>query len=304
VALTPTQERTLEQLRRSGDPVVFDAGLIGELQTEVRAAVDEFAERLDPGDELFVSKYRIGSVLECEDHHLAEDEFDWSPAKAKGKVSHRAIQLMVSWKGEATPTDLVDEAIARLAEEDRSVGPWIAAIDPADHADLRGQTVDHVTQFMEGFPPLRKEWHPVTETRIRWPNDGPIILSGQVDLTFGRPSGTESRKVIIDLKTGRANARHRQDLGFYALVETLRTGVPPRKVATYYLDAADAHAEDVTESLLHSAVRRTLDGINALIEVEIEKRTPIRRPGNPCRWCPLSSGCAEGQAWLTGTDEP
>ena len=57
---------------------------------------------------------------------------------------------------------------------------------------------------------------------------------------IGRPAGDESRKVIIDLKTGRPNARHRQDLGFYALLETLARGVPPRKLATFYLDASEA----------------------------------------------------------------
>ena len=38
--------------------------------------------------------------------------------------------------------------------------------------------------------------------------------------------------------------------------------VPPRKLATFYLDAAEAQAEDVSERLLRTAVRRTLDGIN------------------------------------------
>jgi hypothetical protein len=52
----------------------------------------------------------------------------------------------------------------------------------------------------------------MTESSSRWPNDGPIVLSAKVDLIIGRPHGTESRKVIIDLKTGRPSVRHRQDL--------------------------------------------------------------------------------------------
>ena len=115
---------------------------------------------------------------------------------------------------------------------------------------------------------------------------------------IGRPSGNESRKVIIDLKTGRPNVRHRQDLGFYALLETLARGVPPRKLATFYLDAAEAQAEDVSERLLRSAVRRTLDGINAIVELESEGRPPVRRAGVTCRCCPLAASCDEGQAFL------
>ena len=45
---------------------------------------------------------------------------------------------------------------------------------------------------------------------------------------LGRPTGDESSKVIIDLKTGRSSPRHRDDLRFYALVETLARELPPR----------------------------------------------------------------------------
>ncbi|HRE02145.1 MAG TPA: hypothetical protein PLV68_12655, partial [Ilumatobacteraceae bacterium] len=71
--------------------------------------------------------------------------------------------------------------------------------------------------------------------------------------------GRESRKLIVDLKTGRVHSRHREDLRFYALVETLSRQVPPRKLASFYLDAGEPVVEDVTEALLRSTLRRTLD---------------------------------------------
>ena len=33
---------------------------------------------------------------------------------------------------------------------------------------------------------------------MRWPNEGPVVLSGKVDLAIGRPAGAESRKVIAE----------------------------------------------------------------------------------------------------------
>lgn len=299
--LSPVQQRTLGVLRRSGDPVVFDPEFVAEIRTEMRVALDHFAERLEVDEEVYVSKHRIASVLDCEAHHLQPDEFEWTSANAKGTVAHRAIELLLSWpqrRGEPSPTDLVDEALSRLADDTRGISAWVNSLTPADEADVRGQTTVRVTQFLENFPPLRKQWAPVTEASVRWPTSGPITLSGKVDLLFGRPSGRESRKVIIDLKTGRPNARHRQDLGFYALLETLVREVPPRKVATFYLDAAEAHAEDVSERMIVTAMRRTLDGVNAMIELGSEGRTPVRRPGVSCRWCPISADCAEGQAYL------
>jgi hypothetical protein len=299
--LTPVQERTLDALRRSGDPIVFDAGFVEELRAEADAAFAELITRL--GDEtLFVTKHTLASVHDCEAHHLAPDDFAWTPARARGQVAHRAIQLLLNWRGEPTPVDLVDEAMARLADEDRSLSPWIASLGQADESDLRGQAVERVTKFLECFPPLDRRSHPMTEAAAQWPLDGPILLRARVDLVMGRPVERESRKVIVDLKTGRAVARHREDLRFYALVETLCRDVPPRKLASFYLDAGQPLVEDVSEGLLRAALRRTLDGINVLIELQVEGRPPRRSPGPSCRWCPLADECAEGQAYLRGDD--
>ncbi len=101
-------------------------------------------------------------------------------------------------------------------------------------------------------------------------------------------------------KTGRPSPQHRQDLGFYALLETLARSVPPRKVATFYLDSSEVQVEDVSERLLRTSVRRTLDGINAMIELQYEGRPPVKRPGTSCRWCPIADNCDQGQAYLAG----
>ena len=273
---------------------------------DIRADIDDafanFHERL--GDEsIFISKHRITSVLGCEVQHMLPDSFSWSPAVAGGQVAHRAIQLMLNWRGDPVPADLVDEAIARLADNDTTLGEWIAGLSDADLSDLRGTAVDKLIKFQECFPPLDKRSAPTTESSVRWPLDGPIVLSGKVDLTIGRPSGAESRKVIIDLKTGWVSPKHREDLRFYALVETLRTQVPPRKLASFYLDAGEPVVEDVTEGVLRTAARRLLDAINAEIELKFEDRDPVKRPGTSCRWCPLQTECAEGRAFLSGGDE-
>jgi CRISPR/Cas system-associated exonuclease Cas4 (RecB family) len=297
-ALSPVQLRTLDALRRSPEPLVFERSFVAELTDDVGASFEQFAERLGDGDELFVTKHRLASVLGCEVKALAPDEFAWSPAVASGQVAHRAIQLLLTWRGEPAPMHVVDEAIARLADADSSLGTWIAGLSAGDEADLRGLAAERVTKFVECFPPLDPRSHPMTEARVQWPLNGPIVLSGKVDLIIGRSTGDESRKVIIDLKTGRFAPRHREDLRFYALVETLRTGIPPRKLASYYLDAGDADVEDVTEGVLRTAARRALDAIHALIELTVEQRPPVKRPGTSCRWCPLLDHCNEGTTHL------
>jgi len=54
--------------------------------------------------------------------------------------------------------------------------------------------------------------------------------------------------------------------------------------------------------MLRSTLRRTLDGIHAMIELRVENRPPVKRPGSPCRWCSIAAKCDEGQEYLRGDD--
>ncbi len=307
-AFSPLQRKTLNVLRKTDEPVVFSAEFVDDLLATANEAFESFHERIamaQPGGEItatteriFVSKYSVAGVLGCEVQHLHDDGFQWSPANAGGQIAHRAIQLMLNWPGEPVPAHLVSEAIARLTDGDNSLADWLAGMADADVADLRSIAVDKVAKFQECFPPLPLSAVPRTETRVSWPTDGPIVMSGKYDLVLGKPSGRESTKVIIDLKTGWANTKHREDLRFYALVETLRSEVPPRKLASFYLDSGDPVVEDVVEATLRTAMRRTLDAIHAEVELRFEGRAPVKRAGTSCRWCPLASDCAEGTTYL------
>ena len=306
--LTWLQRKTLDVLR-AGAPVVFDVAFVEELCADVERALAEFAERLDGADStLFVSKHRLANVFGCEVQHLLPDEFRWNAAIAGGQVAHRAIELFLNRRVEAHPTALVEEAFEQLASSDKGLADYLAGLPESERALLRSTAVDKVITFQECFPPMPQATRVRTESAIRWPADGPILLSGKVDLLIGANlSGRESRKVLIDLKTGWAAPRHREDLRFYALVETLRTRVPPRKLATYYLDAGAASPEDVTEGTLRATARRTLDGIHREIELRVEGAEPVRRPGASCRWCPLAGesagdaeACTEGREYLAG----
>lgn len=298
---TPAQRRTLEALRRRGEPVRFDAGAVGELVTDATAALEVLSRRLG-GRSLVVSKHDVTGILGCEAHHVHRDPFDWSARNASGSVVHRAIQLHLNWRGDPPPAQLVDEAIDRLTAEDSGLAAWLGACSSGDLADLRGFAIDAVTRFVESFPALQAEWAPVVEGRLRWPAAGPIQFRGRVDLMLGRPLGAESRKVFIDVKTGARAMAHSHDLHYYALLETLTRLVPPRAVASLYLDAAEVVVEDLTMPVLAASMRRVLGATERLIEVHVEGRPPTKQPGWSCRWCPVADGCEEGQAWLDTAD--
>ncbi len=206
-SFTPLQERTLALLRRSAEPVEFDRAFVDEIVGELTQVVATLAAELEAHgsatDSLYVSKHALSTVFGCEVQARLPDQFSWTIANAVGQVAHRAIHQLVHWRGEPVPADLVDDALERIIDDDRSLGAWLAGIGEHDRAELRAAAVEKVTKFDQCFPPLPKRSQPMTEASLRWPNDGPIVLAGKVDLVVGRPEGAMSTKLIVDLKTGR-----------------------------------------------------------------------------------------------------
>ena len=292
----------LALLRRPEEPLVFPAEVVAELRADAARAFAELSARLQ-GESLWVSKSFLARVHGCEARHMAPDSFEWSPASAAGFVSHKAIELALNWRGEPVPALAVDEALASLADQPDGRGAFVAGLSEAARAELRSRAVDRTTKFLHDFPPLPAAAHPILEAGVRWKPAGTIELTGRADLVVGRPRGRESVQLVVDFKSGSRSFVHRDDLRFYALLQTLRNDVPPRMVVTYYLDYGEADTEAVTEGLLRAALHRTLEGIERHIELHGDGRTPVKRPGVACRWCPLRDGCAEGKAHLAALED-
>jgi len=86
------------------------------------------------------------------------------------------------------------------------------------------------------------------------------------------------------------------------LIETIRIGVPPRRIASYYLDQGRFLAEDVTEDLLFAAAGRAAEGAKRMIELHLASRKPSVLTGPQCRWCRALSTCEAGQRSLREFD--
>jgi hypothetical protein len=301
-ALTPVQAEVLEVLgaRRSERPR-FDPRLRHELRGELEHRLGPLAARLGEDRRLFVAKHALTGVHGCEGAWLAGEEvpFEWTPATARGTVAHKAIELSISWRGEPSPAELVEAALDRLSRGSDALADWLVAQDEAERADLVGEAVERVTKFGELVPPLEARWRPVAESRLRAELcDDRVVLSGKVDLTIGQADGTLAGKVVIDLKTGGFAPAHRDDLRFYALVEALRVGTPPRLVGSLYLDSGRLQVEEVTEASLAAAVERTVRGAESIVALTRGEREPVLRPGPPCRWCAVLQECSTGTAWI------
>lgn len=302
--LNPAQQQVLDELGSTDRPTFRD-DLRDHLRHELTEALTEVADELDEPP-LFVSKRKLSLIHGCEGRFVADEAhaFEWSVPAARGTVAHKAIELLVSRRGNPTPLDLVDDAMARLEADERSISSFIQSLTEAERADLIGAVNDFVATFVETFPPLRRQWVPVAESKVKaFLCDTRITLQGAVDLTLGRARGNEAGKVLVDLKTGRPRGDHTDDLRFYALLETLKLGVPPRLLVSYYLDAGEPHSEPVTEDLLWSTAKRVVDAIHKLVELQSGVREPTLSPSGMCRFCPALTECETGKKELAKDDD-
>lgn len=306
-ALSPVQQEVVEQIgaKRETWPE-FPAELRAELRGELEKGTADHVARLGPDRQIWANKHAIATVHGCEKKFLADREFPgWSVPLAKGTVIHKAIELSINWPGVAIPADLVDEAMSSLEFSEQNIAGFLQELKEADRAQLRSDAVDMVTKFDECWPRLKKQWRPVTESKVRLDLfDGKVTLQGKIDLTLGRAEGNKAGKVLIDLKSGKFQPAHMHDLRYYALIEAVRIGVPPRRIASYYLDQGRFHPEDVTEDMLFSAAQRAVDGINRMIELELDASNPRIATSPACRWCKALEVCEPGQVSLREFDDP
>lgn len=305
--LNPAQQQVLDELGTTDRPV-FRSDLRADLRHNLEEALEPILAQLgteesdEGGPQLFVSKRALGMVHGCEARYVADqdEEFSWSIASARGSVAHKAIELMVAMRGNPTPLDLVEAALARIEADEKSLSSFIQELPENDRAELAGRANDFVSTFTETFPPLNRRWVPVAESSVRSHLcSDRLTLMGKIDLQLGRTRGQEAGKVLIDLKTGQPSYAHLEDLRFYALLETLKVGVPPRLLVNYYLDAGMPRNESVTEDLLWAAAQRVVDGMARMVAVTPPaSREPTRTPGANCRFCPLNDSCEPGMAHL------
>jgi hypothetical protein len=291
MTLTPVQQETLDILR--GDPAErpsFDRGLKSALQNEFDAAVREIDGRLS------IDKHRLSKVHQCEGRYTAVDLFEWRPVSARGTIAHKAIELSIQGVKPLTPHALIDESISRICEspDTQSLAGYLRSVGDGERAEIRSEASNYLIEFLEMFPPMQAHWIPHAEaTTAAFSADKRIVCRGKIDLKLGQLDGGRSNTVIIDIKTGSPSFTDLDDLRFYALLETLRTGVPPFQWANAYVAAGRLEVERCTEATLWASMRRLIDGILKVARLEHARQEPRLTPGLGCRFCPSKPACTE-----------
>lgn len=300
--LTDPQRRTLDQLIGTGERPTFPA----DLSQRLRDRIEEAVRGLELRETLWLGKERLTDLGRCEGKFLSTisgeaPPFEHSAKSAAGVLLHKAVEVEVGSRDPIDVHAIADLAAERLVEREERFAEYWRGLERIDRDDVLMEVVRRMTLFQTTFPPLRelrRELTPVAELQLRAELlGGALVLSGRIDLVLGAPDRLEPRRatrLAIDLKTGGAYPEHPEDLRYYALLMTLRFGVPPYRVASLFLESGEWQAEDVGEPALQRAADRVIAATRAAAGLW-NGRDPELTPGVYCGWCPRAETCPAAQ---------
>ncbi len=296
----PSGEALLNRIRATdvGRPEI-DPTLAGQVRTILEDAVKPSIAEVPDGVSVRVTKARVHQVLTCERHLVARlsETVGPSPDLVRGRFLDRLFAQVV--QGFGVSDDPIHDALeAAAADGDRSLATDWAALPPSDQAEV-GETVRAIAAALSSrWPPLPPNAFVRLQETIRAElAGGRVVLSGRVDLMVGRPTARHVGTTMVDVKGGRWRFQDSFDAGWYALIETLRHGVPPFQTGTYYLQDGALDLVVVSDDLLAQWTSRAVDAAERLTQLAAG-RGPTTTPNPLCPWCPALPGCQPGRDFV------
>jgi len=324
---TTGTERITDWLRAAGAerpaPVV-DAATLDDLREGLdllaRAAAARVPAHLRP---LRLTKATIDALLRCPRAGAARlaaaDEGPHSGPLLVGalfeQVAHLIVERIVDPEADG-PAGTFDRACAALAVASGEDVDHLVGDDARDL--LEEQLFERVRRFRSSW---RAPLHPAWWYRSEVPFEvafgdgaaGPAaVLACRVDLSFGPTPpalGSGGRpRLLLELKSGRHDVAHLDDLGLYLLAAALVEGSAPVGGAVWWAAPSTPAPHGVLQTLradaptLQSAAVRVGRALEVAADVLGGRVATI--PGGHCRFCPDRTVCPAaassdefGDAW-------
>jgi len=297
--LTSVQLRTLRDLL-DGRPAPDSGSLADAARARLEGELASLGWK-GAAEPLWLSKSALVDLERCEGRFQSSllregPPFEHSEQTAAGALFHKAIELDIGSQQELDARRVSERAAESLQLDDDAFAAYWNGLDEFGRFQLLAESVRRTELFRGSMPPLGKHGAalPRSELKMRAEvADGGVMLSGKVDLLLMRADPSRPRspdRLAIDLKTGTPRTEHAEDMRFYALLMALRFGVPPYRVATFFLESGEWQAEDVTGETLGRAVERVLAAASTALELR-GGREPSLAPGPWCGWCPRRDTC-------------
>lgn len=134
-------------------------------------------------------------------------------------------------------------------------------LNPKRRKALSDEVARHAASISATWPVLCPAWYPRTRERISIPLcGGRILLSCVVDLVIGAQACDEATVCLVQVGTALTSPRaDGAQLHFNALLETLRAGASPCRVAHYDTGSGELYVEPVDEHTLVGALLETIE---------------------------------------------
>ena len=168
-----------------------------------------------------------------------------------GRLVHALFRQLVMGGSLGDPWRDALDGLAAVGSTD--VVRQCEALDGPERTALAGRVAAHAGHLVDLLPRLAPGWMPRTDDRVAIPlAGGRVVLHGMFDLLVGRSRPGAASLCALGLTTGRPWAWERRSLHFLALLETLRSGSPPFRLALIESATGRYGAEDVREDHLRA----------------------------------------------------
>ncbi len=179
------------------------------------------------------------------------DEEGLSDELVLSRLVHALFRLLVHEGGFADPLGDALDALGAMDAED--VVCHVASLPVTARGALAETVASHAANLAATVPRFAPGWMPRTDDRVAIPlAGGRVVLHGSFDLLVGLPQPGTASLCALGLSTSGPWARERRSLHYLALLETLRSGTPPFRLALLESATARYGVEDVREEHLRA----------------------------------------------------
>jgi hypothetical protein len=178
----------------------------------------------------------------------------------RGALINQLVRLHAA---SATVTSPVNDAVEALRGSGRDTQlELLDSLDPDELSQLGAEVNAHYETLCDVLPRISSRWSPRCGVRQAVTlAGGGVVCRGLVDLALGTPGGTRACVCLIDVTTSVLGANHVRVCNYLALLETIRSGEQPVRVAAISTADGGSIVRDVTPELLAHAVSDLLDTI-------------------------------------------
>jgi hypothetical protein len=225
----------------------FDPGLAGGLRAWLEdAAYDVVAARGEHAPPLILGpRQLLGSHEEPGDEGTAADRLLLS------RLVHALLRQLVHCGEIEDP--LADALDALRASGGADDVRQAESLPEAARAALAETLALHARNLSGLVPRFAPGWMPRTDDRVAIPlAGGRIVLHGMFDLVVGLPQPGTASLCALGLSSGGPWAAARRTLHYLSLLETLRSGAPPFRLALLESASGRYGVEDVREEHLRA----------------------------------------------------